>query len=472
MTVKAENKYACYSDCAMWKCSKICSHTIACAYVDGHLQNFLNQSTTPPNLYELAKSDTIKKAGKKPSKQKASTKSATKAIATLQSVVRTSTSGEPSTSTLHVHQSNTSQPKALDFNLICSTPSVTQTEQQRTAIRVSASPALVVNDHPSVSVSHSSKNSAQTLLSTPIHPRSSTVPTLSSQLRSNTDPTLSTRIQSSSVAAPKLPTLTQSRADASSTFLGSGSSTAPTTSTSKQSRPSTSSTSSTHSRSDGCGTSGTGMSLHPNISISQVNTTPAIPFNMPTSSLIQSPSISISQVNQQVPASSQQQTMPSSLPNSSPTLASPLAANALITLISQVLSNCNSPTQLSTSGTASVIDPNYLVWVMILSGNISRCQGCSGKIMRNSDGKVLPPPDDLVLQHKERVLFNNPKTGMYQLSSDHRNVYYHPRLSCVKPKFPFFNPGQHCRVNKDTFVRLTQVHKDYIFKEFGISFSG
>ena len=62
--VKADSKYAYDSDCPMWKCSKICSHTIACAYIDGHLQHFLNQSTTSPNLYELAKSDTLKKAGK------------------------------------------------------------------------------------------------------------------------------------------------------------------------------------------------------------------------------------------------------------------------------------------------------------------------------------------------------------------------------------------------------------------------
>ena len=156
--------------------------------------------------------------------------------------------------------------------------------------------------------------------------------------------------------------------------------------------------------------------------------------------------------------------MHSSVPNSNP-LASPLATSALMTLISQVLSNCATPTQ-SIPGAASIVDPNDLFWVTMLSGNISRCQGCSGKILRNSDGNVLPTPNDLVLQHKERVLFNNPKTGMYQLSSDHRNVYYHARL---KQKFPSFNPGQHVRVN---FVRLTQVHKDYIFKEFGIKFYG
>ena len=95
VTINAGNKYACDSDCPMWKCSKICAHTIAYAYIDSHLQHLLNQSTLSPNLYELSKSETLKKAGKKPSKRKAYTKSATKAIATLQSIVQASGSGQP-----------------------------------------------------------------------------------------------------------------------------------------------------------------------------------------------------------------------------------------------------------------------------------------------------------------------------------------------------------------------------------------
>ena len=118
----------------------------------------------------------------------------------------------------------------------------------------------------------------------------------------------------------------------------------------------------------------------------------------------------------------------------------------------------------------SVVDPKYLFWVVFVGGNISRCQGCSGKIMRDSNGKPLPPPNDLVMQHKEQVLFNNPKTGVFQLSSEHRNVYYHARLSCVKQKFPSFIPGQHCRASRDTCSRFSQVHKEYLLKEFGVKF--
>lgn len=77
------------------------------------------------------------------------------------------------------------------------------------------------------------------------------------------------------------------------------------------------------------------------------------------------------------------------------------AANALIkfNVISQVLSGSSSSTAVNPP--ASMIDPNYLFWIVFVSGNISRCQGCGNKIMRNADGKALPPPNDLVVQHKE-----------------------------------------------------------------------
>ena len=48
--------------------------------------------------------------------------------------------------------------------------------------------------------------------------------------------------------------------------------------------------------------------------------------------------------------------------------------------------------------------------------------------MRDASGKPLPSPNDLVIQHKEQVMFNNPNTGKYQLSRDYKNVYYHARL--------------------------------------------
>ena len=36
-------------------------------------------------------------------------------------------------------------------------------------------------------------------------------------------------------------------------------------------------------------------------------------------------------------------------------------------------------------------------WLCFVHGNISRCNGCKGRIARGQDKKPLPPPDDLVI---------------------------------------------------------------------------
>ena len=95
-----------------------------------------------------------------------------------------------------------------------------------------------------------------------------------------------------------------------------------------------------------------------------------------------------------------------------------------------------------------MIDRNYLFWIVFVSGNISCCQGCANKIMWNADGKALPPPNDLVMQHKEQVIFTNPNTGKYQMSRQHRNVYYHACVNCIRQNFLSFSPIQHCHINK------------------------
>ena len=81
---KTASKYCCDSDCPMWRCSKLCSHTIACAFQDGNLHQFISHVTGQPNLYFLAKCGTTEKAGKKPTKRKASTKAATRTLSKLQ----------------------------------------------------------------------------------------------------------------------------------------------------------------------------------------------------------------------------------------------------------------------------------------------------------------------------------------------------------------------------------------------------
>lgn len=74
----------------MWKCSKLCSHTVACAYLDGCLQEFLNVITDAPSFYALSKCGTPAQAGKKAHKRKACLKSAAKALTNLQDEISTS----------------------------------------------------------------------------------------------------------------------------------------------------------------------------------------------------------------------------------------------------------------------------------------------------------------------------------------------------------------------------------------------
>ena len=104
-------------------------------------------------------------------------------------------------------------------------------------------------------------------------------------------------------------------------------------------------------------------------------------------------------------------------------------------------------------------------WVTFLFGNVSRCNGCKGKIQR-LDGKLLPAPDDLVVGHKEFVIFINPKSGRYEQSWDKRNVYYHPRRACVAPHFLDFNPQHHIKIGNEVKAKLVPEHLRYLQSEF------
>lgn len=88
-------------------------------------------------------------------------------------------------------------------------------------------------------------------------------------------------------------------------------------------------------------------------------------------------------------------------------------------------------------------------WIAFIFGNVSRCNGCKGKLKHHQDNTPLPPPDDLILGHKEFVIYINPKTGRFEQSWDKRNVYYHLRNTCVAPNFLDFNPLLHIKINND-----------------------
>lgn len=165
--------------------------------------------------------------------------------------------------------------------------------------------------------------------------------------------------------------------------------------------------------------------------------------------LIQSPSVVLSQAAEKETNSTP--SFPTASNVLSPTLSQqPCMSHIISALISQILASSTGHSQGSTVSSlqssqpglqsmqqiqAGTVNASNLFWIMFISRNISRYQGCLGKILRAPDGKPLPPPNDLVIQHKEHVVFQNPKSGNFQLSHYLRNVYYHPRLSCIRQSF-------------------------------------
>ena len=101
-------------------------------------------------------------------------------------------------------------------------------------------------------------------------------------------------------------------------------------------------------------------------------------------------------------------------------------------------------------------------YVMFLNARISRCQGCHGEIEHG-----CPSPNDIVLQHIEQVLFQNPNTGVWQLSRDLRNTYYHPRLVCIAMKYPNFSSSE-VRVPHAIKQRFVSSHLSLLTEEFGL----
>ena len=104
-----------------------------------------------------------------------------------------------------------------------------------------------------------------------------------------------------------------------------------------------------------------------------------------------------------------------------------------------------------------------LFYVQLLTNSrISRCQGCRGAIEHG-----LHSPHNIVIQHKEHVLFQNPHTGNWQLSRDLRNTYYHPFLNCIAPKHPDFSSSE-LKVSQDVKDRLDSSHLQLLLSEFGL----
>ena len=108
------------------------------------------------------------------------------------------------------------------------------------------------------------------------------------------------------------------------------------------------------------------------------------------------------------------------------------------------------------------------LWLCFVRGNISRCNGCKGKIGRQGKNP-LPPPDDVVLRHRETVIFQNPNTGIFQASHEPRNVYYHAWKTCIAAHFRDFNAALHIRIEEEVKKALTTVHLRHLAEEFNVN---
>ena len=108
-------------------------------------------------------------------------------------------------------------------------------------------------------------------------------------------------------------------------------------------------------------------------------------------------------------------------------------------------------------------------WLVFIKGNISRCAGCGQHNLRNTDGSVREPPDDICMQHKEHVIFENPHTGCHQMSSNLRNVYYHAFQRCVVRKHHDFYAPNDLKIAGEVKCKLTSIHFMHLKNEFGLA---
>ena len=132
------------------------------------------------------------------------------------------------------------------------------------------------------------------------------------------------------------------------------------------------------------------------------------------------------------------------------------------------------PTLMPTSSSVAPATPSTSTetpfWLMFVKGNITKCTGCGKRSLRRDNGKPHASPNDLCIQHKEHVLFENPYTGNFQMSKDLRNVYYHTNSSCVRTKYPQFNPQMDLKVSREIRAKLTRAHFQLLLQQFGLSF--
>ena len=103
--------------------------------------------------------------------------------------------------------------------------------------------------------------------------------------------------------------------------------------------------------------------------------------------------------------------------------------------------------------------------LVFIKGNISTCQGCKYKFPRNSDGSIVDPPYNIVIQHEQNRTFKNPTTSSIQTKVG--NAYYHVYLPCVTTNWPYF-VGQDVLISDSVKEQLLLSHKELIYFNLGV----
>ena len=70
------------------------------------------------------------------------------------------------------------------------------------------------------------------------------------------------------------------------------------------------------------------------------------------------------------------------------------------------------------------------------NGRIKVCAGCKGPHLKGPNNELLPPPNNICIQHSEPLTFTNPRTGLE--ASKVGNAYYHINSACIHKKHPNF----------------------------------
>ena len=107
--------------------------------------------------------------------------------------------------------------------------------------------------------------------------------------------------------------------------------------------------------------------------------------------------------------------------------------------------------------------------VFVKNTRMQKCYGCGG-VVRHKLSDDIPAPWDIVLTRREFRVFSPRGTTTIRISKSKENVYYHPRLACLKKKNAVVG-SEDILVTPEVAEKLSQLHKVLLANEFGKRFN-